>query len=60
MLRSADWRVLDVAIACGFKSQQHFAQAFRNVCGASPTEYRQEFLDQEPPYTRERTNSQSR
>jgi AraC family transcriptional regulator len=60
MLRSADGRVLDVAVACGFKSQQHFAQAFRNVCGASPTEYRQEFLDQEPPYTRERTNSQSR
>jgi AraC family transcriptional regulator len=60
MLRSADGRVLDVAVACGFKSQQHFAQAFRNVCGASPTEYRQEFLDQERPYTRERTNSQSR
>jgi AraC family transcriptional regulator len=60
MLRSADGRVLDVAVACGFKSQQHFAQAFRNVCGASPTEYRQEFLGQEPPYTRERANSQSR
>jgi len=54
MLRSADGRVLDVAVACGFKSQQHFAQAFRNVCGASPTEYRQEFLDHEP---RERANS---
>jgi AraC family transcriptional regulator len=60
MLRSADGRVLDVAVACGFKSQQHFAQAFRNVCGASPTEYRQEFLGHEPPYTRERANSQSR
>jgi AraC family transcriptional regulator len=60
MLRSADARVLDVAVACGFKSQQHFAQAFRNVCGASPTEYRQEFLGHEPPYTRERANSQSR
>jgi AraC family transcriptional regulator len=57
MLRSPDARVLDVAVACGFKSQQHFAQAFRNVCGASPTEYRQEFLDHEPPYTRERANS---
>jgi AraC family transcriptional regulator len=57
MLRSADGRVLDVAVACGFKSQQHFAQAFRNVCGTSPTEYRQEFLDHEPPYTRERANS---
>src|SRR5262245_48325912 len=27
MLRSAQGRVLDVAVACGFKSQQHFAQA---------------------------------
>src|SRR4030088_3430533 len=50
MLRSADGRVMDVAAACGFKSQQHFAQAFRNVCGASPTEYRQEFLGHEPPH----------
>src|SRR6201995_127507 len=33
MLRSADERVLDIAVACGFKSQQHFAQAFRRVCG---------------------------
>lgn len=57
MLRSADGRVLDVAVACGFKSQQHFAQAFRNVCGASPTEYRQEFLGHEPPHGRERANS---
>jgi len=47
MLRSADERVLDVAVACGFKSQQHFAQAFRRVCGISATEYRQDFLDHE-------------
>ena len=48
MLRAAEMRVLDVAVACGFKSQQHFARVFRSVCGASPTEYRQEFahLDQ--------------
>jgi AraC family transcriptional regulator len=37
MLRSADARVMDVAVACGFKSQQHFAQVFRHLCGASPT-----------------------
>jgi AraC family transcriptional regulator len=43
MLRAAEMRVLDVAVACGFKSQQHFARVFRSVCGASPTEYRQEF-----------------
>ena len=47
MLRSADERVLDIAVACGFKSQQHFAQAFRRVCGISATEYRQHFLDHE-------------
>lgn len=44
MLRADQARVLDVAIACGFKTQQHFARVFRQVCGASPTEYRQEFL----------------
>lgn len=44
MLRTTRMRVLDVAIACGFKTQQHFARVFRRVCGASPTEYRHEFL----------------
>jgi AraC family transcriptional regulator len=43
LLRAAEMRVLDVAVACGFKSQQHFARVFRSVCGASPTQYRQEF-----------------
>jgi DNA-binding GntR family transcriptional regulator/AraC-like DNA-binding protein len=43
MLRNAEARVLDVAVACGFKTQQHFARVFRRVCGTSPTEYRQEF-----------------
>ena len=40
MLRPPDARVLDVAVACGFKTQQHFAQAFREVWGVSPSEYR--------------------
>jgi AraC family transcriptional regulator len=44
MLRAPDARVLDVAVACGFKTQQHFAQAFRDVWGASPTEYRQDLV----------------
>ncbi|WP_263366183.1 helix-turn-helix domain-containing protein [Edaphobacter bradus] len=48
MLRSAEMRVLDVAIACGFKTQQHFARVFRHACGLSPTEYRREFLLFEP------------
>jgi transcriptional regulator GlxA family with amidase domain len=44
MLRAPETRILDVAVACGFKTQQHFARAFRTVCGASPTEYRRECL----------------
>ena len=44
MLREAEMRVLDVAVACGFKTQQHFARVFRRVCGASPTAYRYEVL----------------
>jgi AraC family transcriptional regulator len=45
MLRAPDARVLDVAVACGFRTQQHFAQVFRDVCGVSPTQYRQDFLN---------------
>jgi AraC family transcriptional regulator len=40
LLRKTEARVLDVAVACGFKTQQHFARVFRQICGASPTEYR--------------------
>jgi len=47
MLRAPDARVLDVAVACGFKTQQHFAQVFRDVWGVSPTEYRQDFVGSE-------------
>ena len=44
MLLSDEMRVLDVAMACGFKTQQHFARVFRETCGASPTEYRHQSL----------------
>jgi AraC family transcriptional regulator len=44
MLRAGNSRVLDVAVACGFKTQQHFAQVFRDVWGVSPTEYRQDLV----------------
>jgi AraC family transcriptional regulator len=44
LLREAEARVLDVAVACGFKTQQHFARVFRQICGASPTQYRREVL----------------
>src|SRR5580692_10067856 len=47
MLRAPHSRVLDVALGCGFKTQQHFAQAFREIWGVSPTEYRQDFVGSE-------------
>jgi transcriptional regulator GlxA family with amidase domain len=49
MLRAAEARVLDVAVACGFKTQQHFARVFRRLCGVSPMEYRHEFLRSKRP-----------
>ena len=45
LLRAPEARVLDVAVACGFKTQQHFAQVFRDVRGLSPTQFRQVCLD---------------
>ena len=42
LLRDAEMRVLDVAVACGFKTQQHFARVFRAISGISPREYRYE------------------
>jgi len=50
MLRAPDARVLDVAVACGFKTQQHFAQVFRDLWGVSPTEYRQAVVGLEVTY----------
>src|SRR6202171_1996474 len=47
MLRAPDARVLDVAVACGFKTQEPFAQTFRGVWGVSPTEYRQGLVGSE-------------
>jgi AraC family transcriptional regulator len=44
MLRAPGERVLDIAVACGFKNQGHFARVFRQMCGAGPMEYRQGFL----------------
>src|SRR6202045_1607301 len=53
MLRAPDARVLDVAVACGFKTQQHFAQAFRDIWGVSPTEYRQDLVGSQATWASE-------
>jgi AraC family transcriptional regulator len=44
MLRVGKARIMDVAVACGFKTQQHFARVFRQMCGATPREYRKDVL----------------
>jgi AraC family transcriptional regulator len=53
MLRAPDARVLDVAVACGFKTQQHFAQVFRDVLGLSPTQYRRDLVGSEATWASE-------
>jgi len=40
LIRRSNFRVFDIASACGFKTQQHFARTFRRVYGVNPTEYR--------------------
>ncbi len=55
MLRAPDARILDVAVACGFKTQQHFAQVFRDVWGVSPTGYRQDLVRSEASCASKRT-----
>jgi AraC family transcriptional regulator len=41
LIGSLNLRMIDIALACGFKTQQHFARIFREVSGLSPTEYQQ-------------------
>jgi AraC-like DNA-binding protein len=40
MLVDPSARVIDVAMAAGYESPQHFARAFRRLAGVSPTAYR--------------------
>ena len=58
MLCAPEPRVLDVAVACGFKTQQHFARVFRHMCGTSPREYRRQWWSQNPSERRHNGNPQ--
>ena len=59
MLRAPAARVLDVAVACGFKTQQHFARVFRHVCGTSPRQYRLEWWSRDPFGRHHNTNART-
>jgi AraC family transcriptional regulator len=56
MLRAPEARVFDVALACGFKTQQHFARVFRHMCGTSPREYRLQWWSRNPSERSHNTN----
>jgi AraC family transcriptional regulator len=59
MLRAPNARVLDIAIACGFKTQQHFAQVFRSAWGISPTQFRQDAVGSATIFTAETDSGDS-
>jgi len=40
LLVTTDMKILDVALESGFTSLSRFYEAFKKVCGSSPTEYR--------------------
>jgi len=40
LLRQPGATILEVALACGFSSQSHFATVFRALTGVSPRAYR--------------------
>jgi AraC family transcriptional regulator len=43
LLRTTDQRIIDVAVACGFRSSQQLAKVFQRLLKTSPTVYRREF-----------------
>jgi AraC-like DNA-binding protein len=40
MLRRDSESLIDIALACGFSSHAHFSNTFRQIVGATPSEYR--------------------
>jgi AraC family transcriptional regulator len=44
LLRKPGLRVIDAAIASGFKNPQHFARVFRSACHLTPTQYKMEYM----------------
>jgi len=40
MLVASERKIIEVAIACGFETPQHFARVFQKLCSVTPTEYR--------------------
>lgn len=47
LLANPSFRVIDVALQCGFKNHSHFTRLFRERTGLTPTEYRARVLAQQ-------------
>lgn len=43
MLRQDGFSLLDIALACGFANNSHFANRFSEIVGVSPSSYRRQF-----------------
>lgn len=46
LIRNRSHRLLDVALACGFSSHAHLSRVFRQLIGATPSEYRRSVVAQ--------------
>lgn len=43
LLRETDFKIIDIAMECGYGTSQYFANTFKQAIGASPSEYRKNF-----------------
>jgi AraC family transcriptional regulator len=44
LIRDRSARLIDVALACGFSNHAHLSRIFRQIIGATPSEYRRSIL----------------
>lgn len=46
LLANSDLPIIHIALECGFSTSQYFSSVFRKYCGMSPSDYRQQHLNQ--------------
>ncbi|WP_263359667.1 helix-turn-helix domain-containing protein [Acidicapsa ligni] len=42
MLITSERKIIEVALACGFETSQHFARVFQKLCNVTPSEFRRQ------------------
>ncbi|MBS6559719.1 MAG: response regulator [Clostridiales bacterium] len=43
LLENTEWKIQDISKKVGYENDKHFLKIFKNLCGVSPTEYRNNF-----------------